>query len=129
MTEEERQRLERTRRTIRLVADAATHVSTAFLQTELAQEAVHKAGDSRDNLLKLQETVMKVLNLPTAGELGQMNARMRSVSQRLEDLEDNLVNVGDQLEGLAKVPHLLETIVEQTARSDSAGPRPEQPRG
>ena len=63
---------------------------------------------------------MSALNLPTASDIERLTRRVRSVSQRLEGLEDSLDRVVDQLGGFAGLDKRLTGIEESIARIEAA---------
>lgn len=93
-------------------------VSSA-LATPTATELAHRATDARDSVLQFQEAVLAALNLPTATELGLLHGRLRSMSQRLEDIEDRL----DELSG--QVRTLTAALRENSTRPGAHAGRPE----
>ena len=65
----------------------------------------------RDTALQAQETLLGLLNLPTAAELNAVATRLRSISQRLELLEDALDRVD---RSVARLPSVLNDPVRQS---------------
>ena len=63
---------------------------------------------------------MGALNLPTASDIERLTRRVRSVSQRLEGLEDGLDRVTDQLGGLVSFDKRMTAIEESLARIEAA---------
>jgi len=57
----------------------------------------------RDTALQAQESLLGLLNLPTAAELNAVATRLRSISQRLEMLEDALDRVDRSVNRLTPV--------------------------
>jgi hypothetical protein len=54
--------------------------------------------------MRAQEAALGALNLPSAADLERLTRRIRSVSQRLEAIEDGLDGVQRRLEGLGSGP-------------------------
>jgi hypothetical protein len=57
--------------------------------------ALARAFDAREKAVQVQEAAMGALNIPSAADVERLTRRLRSVSQRLEAIEDSL----DRLEG------------------------------
>ncbi|MGW4244355.1 hypothetical protein [Nocardia sp. NPDC004722] len=73
----------------------------AVLATPLTTELIHRATDARDTALRIQESALGALNLPTASEQGLLHGRVRATSQRLEELEDRVDDLTDQVRALS----------------------------
>ena len=65
---------------------------------------------------------MSALNLPSASDLERLTRRLRSVSQRLEALEDGIDRVEQRVNGLAvgQLEQRLEAIESSLARIEAA---------
>lgn len=83
-----------------------------LLENPLLTGTLGKAFDSREKMAQAQELAMGVLNLPSAADIERLTRRLRSVSQRLEGIEDGvhrldratvsrLSSIEDQLDRLA----------------------------
>ena len=59
--------------------------------------ALTRAFETREKAVQAQEAAMGALNIPSAADIERLTRRLRSVSQRLEGIEDAL----DRLEGAA----------------------------
>jgi len=66
-----------------------------LLDNPIVSGALSRAFDTRERAMRAQELAMGALNLPSAGDLERLTRRVRSVSLRLESIEDGL----DRLEG------------------------------
>jgi TolA-binding protein len=56
----------------------------------LLENAVAAAFGAREKALEAQHAAMAALNLPAAGDVERLERRIRSFSQRLEEVEDQL---------------------------------------
>lgn len=61
-----------------------------LLENPLLTGAVSKAFDARERAAQAQELAMNALNLPSAADIERLTRRLRSVSQRLEGIEDGV---------------------------------------
>lgn len=62
----------------------------ALLDSNVLENAVAAAFGAREKALEAQHAAMSALNLPSAGDLERLERRVRSLSQRLEEVEDQL---------------------------------------
>jgi tetrahydromethanopterin S-methyltransferase subunit G len=83
-----------------------------LLENPLVMGAIGKAFDARDRAAEAQELALGFLNLPTATDIERLTRRLRSISQRLEGIEDGVQRINRALsEGL--VERRLEAVEEQ----------------
>jgi CRP-like cAMP-binding protein len=73
--------------------------------------ALSRALEAREKALQAQEAAMGALGIPSAADIERLTRRLRSVSQRLEGIEDSvdrlderLESIGERLGELAKAP-------------------------
>jgi CRP-like cAMP-binding protein len=74
-----------------------------LLENPMVARALAAAFETRERASRAQEVAMGALNLPSASDLERLTRRLRSVSQRLEALEDGLDRVEQRIEGLGQV--------------------------
>ena len=60
------------------------------------------AFGAREKALEAQQAAMAALNLPSAGDVERLERRLRSLSQRLEEVEDELDRVSREVGGLRR---------------------------
>ena len=60
----------------------------ALLDSQVLENAVAAAFGAREKALEAQHAAMSALNLPSAGDVERLERRIRSLSQRLEEVED-----------------------------------------
>jgi hypothetical protein len=65
----------------------------------LLNGALGRASDAREKAAQAQEVAMGALNLPSAADIERLTRRLRSVSQRLEGIEDGVHRIGRTLSG------------------------------
>ena len=61
-----------------------------LLDNPLVSGTIGKAFDARERAAQAQELALSALNLPTAADIERLTRRLRSVSQRLEGIEDGV---------------------------------------
>ena len=65
-------------------------LAQALLENPLFSQAVSTGFAARDKALGAQHAAMGALNLPSASEVERLERRLRSVSQRLETVEEQV---------------------------------------
>jgi anti-sigma-K factor RskA len=63
--------------------------------------AIARAFEAREKALQAQEAAMGALNLPSAADIERVTRRIRSVSQRLEGIEDAIDRLDERVAGAA----------------------------
>ena len=69
----------------------------ALLDSQVLENAVAAAFGAREKAVEAQHAAMSALNLPSAGDLERLERRLRSFSQRLEEVEDQIDRVSRDL--------------------------------
>jgi chromosome segregation ATPase len=59
--------------------------------------AIARAFDTREKAVQAQEAAMGALNLPSAADIERVTRRLRSLSQRLEGIEDSIDRLEERL--------------------------------
>jgi len=70
--------------------DTLGKLAQDLLENPLINGAIARAFDARERATQAQEVAMGALNLPSASDVERLTRRLRSVSQRLEGIEDAL---------------------------------------
>jgi hypothetical protein len=73
-----------------------------MLDTPLISGALARAFTARERAVQAQEAAMGALNLPSAADLERLTRRLRSVSQRLEGIEDAVDRLDQRLEAVGR---------------------------
>ncbi len=68
-----------------------------LFENPLLNGALGRASDAREKAAQAQELAMGALNLPSAADIERLTRRLRSVSQRLEGIEDGVHRIGRTL--------------------------------
>lgn len=71
-----------------------------LLENPILTGAVGRAFDAREKAVQAQEVAMGALNIPSAADIERLTRRLRSVSLRLEGIEEGV----DRLEGAIASP-------------------------
>jgi len=65
----------------------------ALLDSQVLENAVSAAFGAREKAVEAQHAAMSALNLPSAGDVERLERRLRSLSHRLEEVEDQVDRV------------------------------------
>jgi hypothetical protein len=116
--------------------DTIGRLADDLLENAVINSALQSAMSAREKVGQAQQSAMEALNLPTASDLEKLARRLRSISQRLEEVEDGVDRLGSKLEALGEASRTpaarlgeqldrLDSKVEQLARDVKAPlPRP-----
>jgi phage shock protein A len=74
----------------------------ALLDSNVLENAVAAAFGAREKALEAQHAAMSALNLPSAGDVERLERRLRSLSQRLEEVEDQVDRVAREIGALRR---------------------------
>jgi chromosome segregation ATPase len=85
---------------------ALGELAQAVLDNPTLHNALSAAFGAREKALEAQQAAMSALNLPSAGDVERLERRLRSFSQRLEEVEEQIDAISRDLaeirRGLAK---------------------------
>jgi len=82
--------------------DALGKLAQDLLENPLVNGAITRAFDAREKAAAAQEVAMGALNIPSAADIERLTRRVRSVSQRLEGIEDGVDRVDEHLQDLRR---------------------------
>ena len=74
--------------------DTIGKLADDLLENPMINSALQSAFTAREKVGQAQQSAMEALNLPTASDLDKLARRLRSISQRLEEVEDGVDKVG-----------------------------------
>src|ERR671937_2593921 len=80
--------------------EALGKLAQDLLENPLINGAIARAFDAREKAAQAQEVAMGALNLPSASDLERLTRRVRSLSQRLEGIEDGVDRLDERLGSL-----------------------------
>ncbi|MDQ3850524.1 MAG: hypothetical protein M3296_07925 [Actinomycetota bacterium] len=98
--------------------DTLGRLAQDLMDNPLLNGAISRVFEAREKASQAQEVAMGALNLPSAADLERLTRRVRSVSQRLEGIEDGVDRLDERLAGLGAntaVQQRLDAIGEQLA--------------
>jgi CRP-like cAMP-binding protein len=75
--------------------DALGKLAQDLLENPLVNGAISRAFEARERASQAQEAALGAFNIPSAADVERLTRRLRSVSQRLEGIEDGV----DRLDG------------------------------
>jgi len=96
--------------------DTFGRLAEDLLANPLVSGAVARAFEARDKATSAQEAAFAALNIPSAADIERLTRRVRSVSQRLEGIEDGIDRVDERMASLASgagIDQRLEAIESQ----------------
>jgi predicted nucleic acid-binding Zn-ribbon protein len=70
--------------------EALGKIAEELIANPVVNAAVTSAFEARERAVQAQEAAMGALNIPSAADVERLTRRLRSVSQRLEGIEDAL---------------------------------------
>jgi anti-sigma-K factor RskA len=100
----------------RLAGAGEDHLGKALsdlLENPLLTGTIGRAFDARERAVQAQELAMGALNIPSAADIERLTRRLRSVSQRLEGIEDGVHRLDRALAARTGVESRLSKIEEQ----------------
>jgi hypothetical protein len=109
--------------------EAIGKLAQELLDNPVINGALSAAFETRERAARAQEVAMGALNIPSASDLERLTRRLRSVSQRLEGIEDGLDRVEQRIDapgGLRAIEQRLEAIEATLARLEAAA-QPKEP--
>lgn len=96
--------------------DALGKLAEELLSSPLVSTTIARAFDAREKAVQAQEVAFSALNIPSAADIERLTRRVRSVSQRLEGIEDGVDRLDERLasiRGAAEIDTRLGAIEEQ----------------
>ncbi|MBA3437755.1 MAG: hypothetical protein ACR2F4_00170 [Thermoleophilaceae bacterium] len=70
--------------------EALGRLTEELIANPVVNRAITGAFEAREKAVQAQDAAMGALNLPSAADVERLTRRLRSVSQRLEGIEDSL---------------------------------------
>jgi chromosome segregation ATPase len=76
---------------------ALGELAQALIENPTLHDAVTAALGAREKALEAQQAAMSALNLPSATDVERLERRLRSFSQRLEDVEEAIDDLSREI--------------------------------
>jgi len=81
--------------------EALGKLASDLLENPLVNSALTRAFSAREKAVQAQEAAMGALNLPSAADIDRLTRRLRTVSTRLEGIEESLDRLQDGVDKLS----------------------------
>src|SRR5688500_14218137 len=94
--------------------EALGKIAEELATNPLVAGALARAFEAREEAVQAQEATTGALGIPSAADIERLTRRLRSVSQRLESIEDAVDRVDERLEA-------IQSGVDGVAASSGAG--------
>jgi hypothetical protein len=114
--------------------EALGRVAEELVANPVVNAAIARAFEAREKAFQAQEAALGALNLPSAADIERVTRRLRSLSQRLEGIEDAIDRLEDRAgavqagpDRLAAVEARLDEIARDLARVREAVAPSEEP--
>src|SRR3712207_6440003 len=80
--------------------DTLGKLAQDLLDNPLVNTAITRAFEAREKATQAQEAALGALNIPSAADVERLTRRLRSVSQRLEGIEDGVDRLDQRLQAV-----------------------------
>ena len=90
--------------------EALGKVAEELISNPVVNGAISRAFDAREKAIQAQVTAMGALNLPSAADIERVTRRLRSLSQRLEGIEDAIDRLEDRVAAVGAGPERMAAI-------------------
>ena len=84
--------------------EALGKIAEELISNPVVNAAMARAFEAREKAIQAQEVAMGALNLPSAADIERVTRRLRSVSQRLEGIEDSIDRLEERVAGAPGAP-------------------------
>jgi chromosome segregation ATPase len=104
--------------------EALGKIAEELISNPVVNAAIARAFDAREKAVQAQAAAMGALNLPSAADIERVTRRLRSLSQRLEGIEDAMDRVEERVarsagsssdDRLARIEERLDEITRDIA--------------
>jgi CRP-like cAMP-binding protein len=90
--------------------EALGRVAEELIANPVVNGAIARAFEAREKALQAQEAALGALNLPSAADIERVTRRLRSLSQRLEGIEDAMDRLEERVVAAGAGPDRLAAI-------------------
>ena len=95
--------------------EALGRVAEELIANPVVNGAIARAFEAREKALQAQEAALGALNLPSAADIERVTRRLRSLSQRLEGIEDAIDRLEERVATASAGPDRLEARLDEIA--------------
>jgi CRP-like cAMP-binding protein len=100
--------------------EALGKVAEELIANPVVNAAIARAFEARERAVQAQEAALGALNLPSAADIERVTRRLRSLSQRLEGIEDAIDRLEERVAAAGGTPDdrmpVIEARLEEIAR-------------
>ena len=99
--------------------EALGRVAEELIANPVVNGAIARAFEAREKALQAQEAALGAMNLPSAADIERVTRRLRSLSQRLEGIEDAIDRLEERVAAAGAGPDRMAAIearLEEMAR-------------
>jgi chromosome segregation ATPase len=109
-------------RVSRMGEEALGKIAEELISNPVINASIARAFEAREKAVLAQEAAMGALNLPSAADIERVTRRLRSLSQRLEGIEDAIDRLDERVAGAQGAPadDRLEARLDEIAQDISA---------
>jgi CRP-like cAMP-binding protein len=105
--------------------EALGRIAEELIGNPMVNSALTRAFEAREKAVQAQEAAMGALNIPSAADVERVTRRLRSLSQRLEAIEDAIDRLEERVGGALAGPEddrseAIEARLDEIARDLSA---------
>ena len=106
--------------------EAVGKLAQDLLENPLVTSAIARAFEAREKAAAAQEVAFGAFNIPSAADIERLTRRVRSLSQRLEGIEDGVDRLDERLAALqGSLDAITKELVElRTSAPKQAAARP-----
>jgi septal ring factor EnvC (AmiA/AmiB activator) len=95
--------------------EALGRVAEELIANPVVNGAIARAFEAREKALQAQEAALGALNLPSAADIERVTRRLRSLSQRLEGIEDAIDRLEERVATASAGPDRLGARLDEIA--------------
>ena len=102
--------------------EALGKLAEEIISNPVINAAIARAFEAREKAVQAQDAAMGALNIPSAADVERVTRRLRSLSQRLEGIEDAIDRLEERVAGAAGGDRLgrIETRLDEIAQDIAA---------
>ena len=98
--------------------EALGKIAEELISNPVINGAIARAFEAREKAVQAQEAAMGALNLPSAADIERVTRRLRSLSQRLEGIEDAIDRLEERVAGAGSKSSSEDRLARIEARLD-----------